>query len=400
MYGLIQSAKLWYKELTRHLEQHGFKKCALDECVLVKRTDGEKYIVLLLYIDDILIMSQLTKDRYWVKDLLQAKYGKVMYDEGNRLPYLGRTIMKTDSGFEIAMESYIQDILRSYGKRVRDYVVPANQNLFAVQEHQEPIVEKAKFYSVVAKLLYLGRQPRPNILLPVQFLCTRVKSPTKEDTQKLERVLGYLNMTKKWTRALDKSPFERVVSYIDASFASHQDGKSQSACLMFLGNTLVHEACQKQKIIMKSSMEAELLALSDYLVEGELIEEFLMDIGSLMDKDFVTNVHQEYQDNQSAISLVKNDGGNMRSRYMKVRREYVKERLATGEVEIEYKPTAYMVADILMKGLGGEQFHNMTEVMLGNHRYTSHANNRGAKKNMHQQTNAEAGVASAASELV
>jgi hypothetical protein len=209
MYGLIQSAKLCNKELTRHLEQHGFKKCALDECVLVKRTDGKKYIVLLLYIDDILIMSQLMKDRYWVKDLLQEKYGKVTYDEGNRLPYLGRTIMKTDSGFEIAMESYI---LRFYGKRVRNYVVPVNQNLFAVQEHQEPIVEKAKFYSVVAKLLYLGRQPRPNILLPVQFLCTRVKSPTKENTQKLEQVLGYLNMTKKWTRALDKSPFERVVS--------------------------------------------------------------------------------------------------------------------------------------------------------------------------------------------
>jgi hypothetical protein len=36
MYGLIQSAKLWYKEVTRHLMSKGFKKCASDECVLVK----------------------------------------------------------------------------------------------------------------------------------------------------------------------------------------------------------------------------------------------------------------------------------------------------------------------------------------------------------------------------
>jgi hypothetical protein len=115
---------------------------------------------------------------------------------------------------------------------------------------------------------------------------------------------------------------------------------------------VVHEACQKQKIITKSSTEAELVALLDYLVEGELIEEFLMDMGSLMGKDLVTNVHQVYQDNQSVKSQVKTDGGNMRSRYMNVRREYVKERLATGEVEIEYKPTACMLADNLTKALG------------------------------------------------
>jgi hypothetical protein len=38
---------------------------------------------------------------------------------------------------------------------------------------------------------------------------------------------------------------------------------------------------------------------------------------------------------------------------MKVRREYVKEHLGTGEVEIDHKPTGYMVADILTKALGG-----------------------------------------------
>jgi len=211
MFGLIQSAKLWYKELSHHLEQHGFKRCASDECVLVKRTDGGKYIVLLIYIDDILIMSELKQDRHWVKDLLQAKYEKVTYDEGNRLPYLKMTILKTEDGFEIAMESYIQGILKYYGKHVRDYVVLASHNLFAVQDHEKPIVERAKFHLVVPKLLYLlGKRGRPDILLPVQFLCTRVKSPTKEDAHKLERVLGYLSTTSTWTRAFEKTPFERV----------------------------------------------------------------------------------------------------------------------------------------------------------------------------------------------
>jgi hypothetical protein len=44
-----------------------------------------------------------------------------------------------------------------------------------------------------------------------------------------------------WTRAFDKSVFERVTTYIDASFVMHVNGKGQSACLVRLGNTLVHE---------------------------------------------------------------------------------------------------------------------------------------------------------------
>jgi hypothetical protein len=81
---------------------------------------------------------------------------------------------------------------------------------------------------MVAKLLYLGKQGRPYILLPVQFLCTRVKAPTTDDERKLEQVLGHLQLTKAWSKVFDKSKIERVSTYIDASFAIHPDGKSQS----------------------------------------------------------------------------------------------------------------------------------------------------------------------------
>jgi len=71
MYGLIQSARLWYDELTRHLLANGFTKCAADECVLVKHDDGKEAIIVLLYVDDILIIYKERSNRLWVKDLLQ-----------------------------------------------------------------------------------------------------------------------------------------------------------------------------------------------------------------------------------------------------------------------------------------------------------------------------------------
>jgi hypothetical protein len=75
----------------------------------------------------------------------------------------------------------------------------------------------------MAKLLYLGKRGRPDILIPIQFLCTRVKSPTVDDERKLERLLGYLQLTKSWTKPFDKRPFERITTYIDASFTTHVD---------------------------------------------------------------------------------------------------------------------------------------------------------------------------------
>ncbi len=58
---------------------------------------------------------------------------------------------------------------------------PASNNLFRVRKDSEDILlsnEKASiFHSIIAKLLFLAKQGRPDILLAVSFLTTRVKKP-------------------------------------------------------------------------------------------------------------------------------------------------------------------------------------------------------------------------------
>jgi len=159
----------------------------------------------------------------------------VTVTEGDRLPYLGMTIIKTNEGFEICMQSYIKEILKLYEKKAKDYVTPTKKsNLFKVDGNVEPIAEKAKFHSMVAKLLYLRKRGWPEILLPVQYLCTRVKGPTTDDVRNLERVFGYLQLTRYWTKVFDRSKIRRVTTFIDVSFATHPDGKSQSGYAVWL----------------------------------------------------------------------------------------------------------------------------------------------------------------------
>jgi hypothetical protein len=363
MYGLIQSAKLWYKELTRHLTSQGFRKCSSDDCVLVKKMSNGEYIIVLLYMDDILVLGKQRADRHWVKTILEKEYEKVTSEEGNRLPYLGMTILKKEGGFEITMKSYIEDVLKLYGNEVKTCVTPAKANLFTIDQTAQQI-DGVAFHSIVAKLLYLGKRGRPDILLPIQFLCTRVKAPTVENRRKLERVLGYLKLTKVWKRVFDASPFNQVMSFVDASFATHADGKGQSGCMVFLGNTLVHEACRKQKIVTRDSTEAELVALSDYLEEGALVEELLMGVGRLMGVDLIDTPFVLLQDNKSTITMVETGSGKHRTKYMTVRQAYVTERLGTHELTIAYIHTSKMVADLLTKPLQGERFHRCAQAAL------------------------------------
>jgi hypothetical protein len=95
-----------------------------------------------------------------------------------------------------------------------------------------------------------------------------------------------------------------------------------------------------------------------------------------MDDDIITDVLLVHQDNQSTIALVSGNGGNMRNRYMKVCREYVKERLSTSEIEIRCKKTREMLADVLTKSLGEQLFHDLVEAILGKHRFPHSQKNR------------------------
>lgn len=94
----------------------------------------------------------------------------------------------------------------------------------------------------------------------------------------------YLKLTSTMKRRIGKEPFKRVEAYINATFGRHVDGKSQPGCIIMLGGTAVIEICRKQKIISKDSSEAELVALSDLLIEAEAVREFLDELGNLMGK--------------------------------------------------------------------------------------------------------------------
>ena len=48
---------------------------------------------------------------------------------------------------------------------------------------------------IVAKLLFVGKRARPDIMVTIAFLTTRVSKSDEDDWKKLERLMSYVHNT-------------------------------------------------------------------------------------------------------------------------------------------------------------------------------------------------------------
>ena len=315
----------------------------------VNKGTGDEQCTICLHVDDLKITCRNEDTIEQLIDSLTTKYQTLTVHRGNVHSYLGMTWDYSTLGrVKITMEKYVKDVLDGY-EVTGQAATPASVNLFELRESDLlGSDDSIEFHSRVAKLLYLAKRVRPDILTPIAFLSTRTRAPTDDDQRKLDRVLRYVNSTKEMGMILEPEKDIAVLVYADASYGVHADGKSHTGLSITLGRGGVFVRSAKQKIVTKSSTEAELVGLSDSLGQG-----YVMGPATL------------FQDNMSTIILAnKGRSTSDRTRYIHIRYFFVKDRVNSGEVKIEYKHTKMMLADLLTKPLQGDLFRVMRQELL------------------------------------
>ena len=58
LYGLKQAPRQWYLKFESVIENQGYKKTSSDHCVLFQKFFDGDFIILLLYVDDMLIVGR------------------------------------------------------------------------------------------------------------------------------------------------------------------------------------------------------------------------------------------------------------------------------------------------------------------------------------------------------
>jgi hypothetical protein len=259
------------------------------------------------------------------------------------------------------MVDYITDAVDEFcvaGTRV----TPATESLFIVNESSPALSteKKAMFHSRVAKILYAALRSRPDVMLTVSFLTTRVSKSTEEDWTKLDRLLMYLNGTRNLGIVIRADEGMRVVAHIDASFAVHEDMKSHTGVYITIGKGPVSVSSKKQGLNTTSSTEAELVGISDGTVQVIWTREFLIGQGYQEQSALV------YQDNTSTIALVKKGKArSARTRHIAIRYFFVKDRIEAKEMVVEHLGTDKIIADGLSKPLQGDAFRVSRDRMMG-----------------------------------
>jgi hypothetical protein len=251
------------------------------------------------------------------------------------------------------MAEFVDRLMEGCGVS-QEFSSPATDMLFRINDDATKlgVEDAAYFHSHTAKLLYLGKRARPELLTAVSFLATRVKDSDVDDMAKLKRALGYVRKTKERGITLRVGGDMTVGALIDAAYGVHtSSGKSHSGSMIVLGGALVYAKSTKQKGVTKSSMEAELVATSDHATQALHVRNFTIaqgyDLGPVV----------LYQDNLSCMALLKRGGPTSeRSRHINIRHFWLTERIAVGEITPVHRGTAEMWVNVLTKPVQGAQF--------------------------------------------
>lgn len=354
LYGCVEASLLWYKDLKSKLITDGFVENPYDRCLFNKIGSSGKQISIVLHVDDLMVTSESQTDLDDFGLYLKSVYPETRTNSGNVLDYVGMTFDFTAIGqVSVTMHKCVDDILSGCGVETTK-ATPGASVLFDIRDAPKVPESEAKwFHTHVAKILYLAKRVRPECLTAVAFLSTRVASPDIDDMAKLRRLLGYIRHTRTRGIVLKVGPSMVVKVYIDAAYGVHQDtGKSHTGCAVVLGEAgPIFSKSAKQKIVTKSSTEAELVGLSDTASQAIHLRNLIIAQGYELGPAVI------YQDNLSCMALIKRGGpGSERSRHIHIRYFWLTEKVAEGEVVLQHLGTENMFANILTKPVQGAQF--------------------------------------------
>lgn len=361
LYGLIQSARLFYEHLSNTLQTVlGFTVCPYDCCLFYRDYNGVQ-ITIVVHVDDLMISCVEQSGIDFVISGLERVYPKINVTKGPVLDYLGMEFDYSNPGeVQILMKSMVSEAVNEF-EVVGEAVTPATNNLFRITDSSEKLDSKdrKRFHGMVQKLLYMAKRARPDILTAVSFLTTRVKEPTVEDMSKLMRCLKYLNSTKDLVLRLSAREGMSVQAYVDASYAVHNDAKGHTGATISVGQGAVFNRSTKQKIVSRSSTEAELVGLSDTIPMVIWTRNLLAAMGYEQRPAVI------HQDNKSAIILEESGHSTTgRTRHINTRYFFVKDRIQSKEVVVVYTRTEEMVADFFTKPLQGQRFRDLRDVIM------------------------------------
>ncbi|CAI5967067.1 unnamed protein product [Closterium sp. NIES-65] len=373
IYGLKQAPRCWYQKLAAVLEEMGFRTSSCDESLFLKG-EGEKLVLFLVYVDDILLFSSSMKEVQKVQQQLMENFkcknlGEVKY-------YLGMHVERDldHRWLKLHQEKFIKELGEKYGienERKVATPLPAEFKLVkAAEDEGVEAEEQQQFQSLVGSLLYAAVHTRPDISFSVGQLARVVQNPSEEQVDAAERVVKYLNshpsigvqysasaqVKQKGVEVL-KEKGERLgegklflTCFTDATWASEkEDSSSVGGYICVVGGGPVSWRSKKQTETALSSVESEYMAMFHGVKEVIWLRRLLEEIGQ--EQKVATPL---FCDSKGALGMARNAVLHGLNKHMRIKWHWLRKEVKRGTVNPIYIKTHQQPADFLTKRLADE----------------------------------------------
>ena len=228
---------------------------------LFTRQQGDSFIVLLVYVDDVLVASNDKEQVKEFKVLLDQKFK--LKDLGELKYFLSLEVARTAEGISLCQRKYALKILEDASLLgCKPAKVPMEPTLKLSKYEGKLLDDPSQFRRLVGRLLYLTIT-RPDITFVVHKLSQFKAKPRKPHLAATLKILHYLKNEPGKGIFFSADSQLHVKGFTDSNWASCPDTRrSITSYCIFTGDSLVSWKSKKQSSISRSSAEAEYRAMA------------------------------------------------------------------------------------------------------------------------------------------
>jgi hypothetical protein len=274
IYGLKQASRQWYILFDNAITSYGFSMTEGDDCIYTKIVGGN-FVLLSLYVDDILIASNNNATLAEVKAWLSSKFD--MKDMGEASYVLGVEIHRNWNKrlLGLSQKTYLQSVLKRFSmENYKSVNVPLvkgtklSEEMCANTPDEKQRMKGIPYASALSCLLYAMLFTRPDLNHAIGILGRYQKNPGEEHWKHIKHVLLYVKGTLDYSLYFNDQNLQ-LQDYTDADWQGDLDGRrSTSGYIFTLAGGAISWCSKKQSSVALSSMKAEYIAASEAAKEG------------------------------------------------------------------------------------------------------------------------------------
>ena len=370
MYGTIQGALQWFREMVKALTYLQWIRNTCDPCLHYKWID-DKLVVFLLWVDDCLVAGP---EEVVIKETTKFRELYDTTDEGIMDEYVGCSIERTDTYLKLTQPVKIQRLIDEFGydgsKALSTPVKPGSVLAFrAIDSPKSNAEDTKKLPSVIGMMLHVVRHSRPDCMNPTRELSSHMSNVVDVAVEHMDDMCHHVVATKdrgviiapdnpgSWNGTRD---YLFIISgESDADWAKDPTRKSINSGCTFLNGAMIKMFSNMMKVIALSSTESELNAavleamdmmLAYYIMKGmRLTVELPMKL---------------YVDNKGSVEIANNWSVGGRTRHIGVKTNFLRSLKEMGFIHILYKKGTSLLPDIGTKNVTKKEFiYNTNKIM-------------------------------------